>query len=102
MTDPLATDIAEKKEVPLTFEFAGEVWTVQRKPNMLLLSELARTDSGDPEALGVIAEFFEHTLGTEYKRFKKAFYASPEADDNEYVGALIGKIVEVSVGRPSE
>lgn len=91
-----------KGEKP-TFEFAGETFTIDRKPNPLLMSELARTNSEDPESLGVLAEFFEHVLGpAEFRRFKKVFYAAPESDDEETIGDLLAAVIEAAFGRPTE
>lgn len=61
------SDIAEAKDKGFgTVTFEGVAYKIERKPNTLLISELARTGSGDPEAMAVLAEFFEVTLGSEY------------------------------------
>lgn len=99
----MTTAIADAKGTDPTFDAFGRTWTVVRKPDLLLLSELARTDSGDPAALGVLAEFFEVTLGREvYGEFKRAFRASDEAGDDEALPRCLAHVIEVSVGRPTE
>lgn len=86
-----------------TFKFDGVVYPIIRKPNTLLLSELARVSSGDPEAMGVIAEFFEVVLGTAgYAKFKKAFYTSELAEDDDTLPKLLGEIMEEAFGRPTK
>ncbi len=110
MSDTAAKAIAEKKneesETPKplgTIEFEGQTFDVLKKPNPLLLSELARTGSEDPEAFGVIAEFFEHTLGkATYSRFKKAYYASDAADDAAVLMGKLQEVLEATMGRPTE
>ena len=99
MTDALVVDLAEARMKPATFDYFGQTWEVRRKPNTLLLSELARTDSGDVEAFGVIAEFLEYVLGDQYKAFKKLYYAADE--DTDTMGELIRVVLEVSMGRPT-
>lgn len=81
--------------------FDGVDYPISRKPNTLLLSELARTGSGDPETLGVLAEFFEATLGPEtYRAFKRHTYRydGDEAD----ILAVVGQVMEKTLGRPTE
>ncbi|MBP2323352.1 hypothetical protein JOF56_003737 [Kibdelosporangium banguiense] len=97
------SDIAEKKETGFgTVTFEGLEYTIERKPNTLLISELARTGSGDPEAMAVLAEFFEVTLGDGYTRFKKAVYRSPAADDDSVLFGVLQEIMEKTLGRPTE
>lgn len=99
----LEAALADAKGTARTFDAFDETWTVVRKPSLLLLAELARTESGDPAALGVVADFFEVTLGkAAYQRFRKAFFTSDEAEDENLLGELLGKVIEVSVGRPTE
>lgn len=106
--DPLAASITEERAeqtgAPLTtFEFDGETYKVHRKPPTLLLAELARTNSGDPEAVGVLAEFFEVVMGKdEYRRFRSAFYAADVEDDDEVLSDLMAEVIEKTLGRPTE
>lgn len=100
MTDALVVDLAKARMKPATFDFFGQTWEVRRKPNTLLLSELARTDSGDVEAFGVVAEFLEYVLGDQYKAFKKLYYAADETD--ETMGEVIKTVLEASMGRPTQ
>lgn len=110
MADALSADIAEAKAeqaeqaptyAPLVFR--GVEYPIRRKPSTLLLAELARTQSGDPEALGVFAEFFESCLGKEtYRAFKKAvFHADDEVEQDELFAGL-NDIIEKTLGRPTE
>jgi hypothetical protein len=115
-TDPIKADIdaakAEKKAdaegatptfgtVTVNVQGKDEVFTIVAKPDALLLAELARTGSGDPEAFGVIAEFFEYTLGREgYRLFKKAVRA--EGLSQEQLMEKLQHILEVTLARPTE
>lgn len=101
MTDPLKTDIDDAKGKKPTFEFHGETYTVEKRPNPLLLAEMARTDSDDPEALGVIADFFELTLGKEqYRTFRRNFYAL-EDEEGLALSEVITLVMEAAFGRPT-
>jgi hypothetical protein len=81
--------------------FDGVEYPISRKPNTILISELARTGSGDPESLGVLAEFFEATLGADtYRSFKRHTYRF-DGDDSEILG-VIGQVMEKTLGRPTE
>lgn len=81
--------------------FDGEDYPIARKPNTLLISELARTGTGDPETLGVLAEFLEATLGAEtYRKFKRHTYRY-KGDDADII-AVIGQVMENTLGRPTE
>lgn len=107
MSDALKADLGEAKAdqapayAPLVFR--GVEYAIERKPNTLLLAELARTQSGDPEALGVLADFFESCLGKEtYREFKRAvFYAEDEVKQDELFEGL-NEIIEATLGRPTE
>lgn len=96
--------IAEKKDAGFgTTTFEGEEFTIARKPNTLLISELARTGSGDPAAMAVLAEFFELTLGEDYGRFKRTVYRSETAAEDETVlFAVLQDILEKTLGRPTK
>lgn len=94
--------IDEKKDVGFgTITLDDVEYTIERKPNTLLISELARTGSGDPEAMAVLAEFFEMTLGSNYPAFKKAFYRSENQDDTVLFG-LLQEVMEKTLGRPTK
>lgn len=97
-----------------TFDAFGETFTVHRKPPTLLLSELARTGSGDPNAVGVIAEFFEFVLtqrtapedggepvfdAAEYRRFKRTAYNA--AEDEGALAAAVQAALEASFATPT-
>ncbi len=100
--DPMKNAQAEAKGTPDygTVTFDGVDYTIVRKPNTLLISELARTGSGDPEALAVFADFFQVTLGDGYQAFKKAIYRSDDAD--EAMQGLLQEILEKTLGRPTD
>ncbi len=101
MTDTTYTADAqtEVEDAPYgVIELDGVKYGIVRKPNTLLLSELARTGSGDPEALGVFAEFFEVTLGDNYRAFKKAMYRQ----EDEVLQAKLQEVVEKTLGRPTD
>lgn len=83
-------------------EFRGVKYAVQRKPNTLLLSELARTTSGDPEALAVFAMFFESTLGSSYPAFRKAVFTADDEVDQDELFEVLQKIMEHTLNRPTE
>lgn len=101
--DALTASINADKPVLATIEFDGNTYNVHRKPPTLLLAELARTGSGDPEAVGVLAEFFEVTMGKdEYRRFRRDFYASEASDDEQVLLDLMAEVVEKTLGRPTE
>jgi len=102
MTDPQKSAVDEQKDAGYgAVEFDGVEYPILRKPNSLLLSELARTSSGDPEAMGVFAEFFEATLGdVTYRAFKKAAYRSGAEDED--LMAVLQTILEKTLGRPTE
>lgn len=85
-----------------SIEFDGKEYGIVRKPNTLLLAELARTSSGDPEAMGVFAEFFEVTLGDNYRGFKRDVFRSDAADDESVLMGLLQDILEKTLGRPTE
>ena len=53
--------------------FDGVDYPIARKPNTILISELARTGHRRPGGLGVLAEFLETTLGADtYRRVQAA------------------------------
>ncbi len=100
--DAQTTEINEAKGKPLgEIKVKDLTLPILEKPDALLLAELARTGSGDPEAFGVIAEFFEYTLGKDgYRAFKKAVRA--EKLDEEGLMAHLQSIMEQAMGRPTE
>ncbi len=101
MSDALKSDIDTAKGNLGEIEVGDKTFTIAAKPDALLLSELARTGSGDPEAFGVISEFFEVTLGADnYRAFKKAVRA--EALDEEALMKKLQDILEKTMGRPTE
>lgn len=76
-----------------------ESFVIERKPPMLMLSEMARTSTGDPEAVGVIAEFFQTVLA-DYPAFKRALYATEDPD--EEMSNALQVVMEKTLGRPTE
>lgn len=102
MADALTAEIAESKGQLPTFDALGETWSVLKKPPPLLLAEMARTETTDPESIGVVVDFFEVLLGKEqYRRFRKAFFAAYDGDD-ELLGEVMGAALEAALGRPLE
>ncbi len=110
-TNPIDADIAAAKADRNTDEGAtpsiGEItvgtakFQIIEKPDALLLAELARTGSGDPEAFGVIADFFEFTLGKEgYRSFKRAVRA--EKLDEAGLMEKLQEILEKTLALPTE
>jgi hypothetical protein len=93
------TDVKDKGYGSATFN--GQEFPIAQRPNPLLLSELARTGSGEPEAMAVIADFFENTL-VDYRAFKKAVYASPDEVDEKALMGVLQEILEKTMGRPTE
>ncbi len=89
-----------------TFSAYGDTFIILRTPPTLLISELARTNTGAPEAVGVIAEFFETVLGpVEYHRFKKASYAydaDSDADEAEQLGQALAAALEAATEVPTK
>lgn len=103
MSDIAATTaIDEAKGKPLgVIEIGDEKFDIVEKPDALLLSELARTGTEDPEAFAVIAEFFEHTLGkAAYVRFKRKVRA--ERLDDAALMQKLQEVLEKTMGRPTE
>lgn len=93
--------IADKKSESLgTVDVEGAEFEIQRKPNALLISELARTGSGDPEAMAVFSDFFEVTLGENYPRFRKAVYRAEDPDTA--MQEALQAVLEKTLGRPTE
>ena len=79
-----------------TFDAYGTTFHVARKPPMLLISALARTDEADPEAIAVLYEFFETVMvPAEFRRFKRASYAADEEPDA--FGAHLRAALEASM-----
>jgi len=101
-TDAQTAEIAEKKGSPFgSITFLGVDYEIARKPNPLLLSELGRIGSGDPEAMGAIAEFFENVLA-DYRAFKKAVYTADEPVDETQLMGVLQEVMEKTMGRPTE
>lgn len=100
--DALDASIKSARPVLTTVVVGDEEFKVTRKPPTLLVAELARTDSGNPEAIGVLAEFFEVTMGKEeYNRFKRAFYAADFDEEAEELMSRLSKVLEDTLGRPT-
>lgn len=100
--DTTAVDTAaqEAREETPFIEYDGERYAIVRKPSVLLLAELARTDSDDPGAMAVIADFFESTLGDGYPKFRRACYRN-SADYPTLMG-LMGEVIMAASGRPTK
>lgn len=97
----IETATADAKETGYgSVTFDGVDYGIVRRPPMLLISELGRTSTGDPEAMGVIAEFFDVTLGDNYRAFKRAVYRSENPD--EAMNTAMQNILEQTLGRPTE
>lgn len=97
--DALSTAQAEAKGYGYGSITVGDTeHEIKMSPPMLLLSELARTETGDPRALGVISEFFEVTL-VDYPTFKRALYSVDDPDT--VMGQSIERVLEKTVGRPT-
>jgi hypothetical protein len=102
MTDAMKAEQAEKKDTGYgSVTFQGTEFAIARKPNPLLISELAQMGSGDPEALGVIAEFFQNTLA-DYAAFKRAVYTSETEVGQEELSAVLSQVMEKTLGRPTQ
>ncbi len=100
-TAAMTTEQAEVKDEGYgSVDFLGKPYKIARKPNPLLLSELGRVGSGDPEAMGVIAEFFENTLA-DYRAFKKAVYTAAVEVDEEALMEVLKEVLEATLGRPT-
>lgn len=105
MPSPTAAQDAEiaetKGESFGSVTFRDQEFEIGEKPNPLLISELARTGSGAPEAIGVIADFFEVTLA-DYAAFKRAVYKAKPAASQEELSDLLSGVMEQTMGRPTE
>lgn len=108
MSDAIEAAKAAATDKPVlgVLKYEDVEYPIVRRPNGLLLSELSRLDTGDADALPVIAEFFTNTLGPDgYKKFKAAFYAADfdtvEASI-EALGGLVQEVVATTTGRPTE
>lgn len=96
-----ALDVAQAEAADTGFgtvEVGDAEFVILRKPPMLLISEMARTGSGDPEAIGVIAEFFQTVLA-DYAGFKRALYATDDPD--EAMNDALKTVMEKTLGRPT-
>lgn len=84
-----------------TFSYEGETFEVIRKPGPLLLAEMARTHSNDPDAMAVLADFFEVVLGRDAYRgkFRPLAYAAKDPDS---VYTAVGDAIQAAAGRPTE
>lgn len=98
MTNTAQVAIDEAKGKNPTFEYGGETWEVRAKAPTLMLAEFARTDSGDAEAMSVLADFFELVLGDQYRAFRTKVYKS--GNDDEFM-ELFNTVLELSLGRPT-
>lgn len=99
---------AAAKESPVLghITYADVEYPLIKRPNALLLAELSRLESDDPEAMGTLVDFFIETMGkSTYKAFRKAFFAQEFGEVTESVENLalvVQDIVTVTMGRPTE
>ncbi len=100
----LEGDILEAKAVKPTFEMFGRSWEIQRKPNPLLLAEVARAmQSGRFVDMGSLVDLFERILGPEqYLSFRNAYLDSDLGDDSDGLAEVMNELVEAATARPTE
>jgi len=92
MSDTATTDAPA---VLGTFDAYDDTFSLVRKPPVLLIAGLSRTDTEDPAAVGMLYEFFELTMTpAEFARFRGVVYRHPSADDPELFGAALRAAVE--------
>jgi hypothetical protein len=98
--EALAQEVAEVAGELATFEALGQTWEIVSPPNPLLIAEFGATDTDDPAAIGLVADFFRQILGDGYPKFRRAFFAAWEPGDDELLGDVIGAALEGALGRP--
>lgn len=100
--DALTASIASTEPVICTITLCDKEFPVVRKPSSLLLAELARAEStDDPEAIAVLADFFEFTLGdSNYRTFKR--HAMRAGADDDALREAMKDVLEGTLGRPTE
>lgn len=103
VVDSFTVERDEAAGILATFTAFDREWTIVKRPPPLLLAEMARTQTGSPEAIGVVVDFFEVLLGKEqYQReFRWAFFDAYDGND-ELLGDVIGAALGAAVGRPLE
>lgn len=101
VVDSFTVERDEAAGVLATFTALGREWTVVKKPPPLLLAEMARTQTGSPEAIGVVVDFFEVLLGKQQyqSEFRWAFFDAYQGND-ELLGDVMGAALEAALGRP--
>lgn len=95
--------MTEKKKITITY--GDETYTVARRPNALLISEVAYIDTGDTGAIGALSEFFRETLGEDYGRFRRNFFSAEldsTEDEVEALAGLLQEIVRKTTDRPTQ
>ncbi len=76
MADNATTDGVEETPKP-KFEAFGKTFEIDRRPPLLLISEMSNVDEGDARGIRMYAEFFTTILSSaEYRKFKAANYAA--------------------------
>ena len=78
----------------------AEHYEILHEPPMLMMSDMARVDSGSEAAAATLAELFEYTLGDEaYLKFKRQLYR--ERLGNDELMRCMRQIIEKTLGRPT-
>lgn len=94
----------EYQRKPVTFDLDGRTFSCEGGVTTLDVSEFARYESvemDDPRAVGVLAEFFENTLGAkEYARFRT--HVREHGTSDETIMEIMQGIIEDVLGRPTE
>ena len=101
VVDSYTVERDEDAGLAATFTALGRQWTVVKRPPPLLLAEMARTQTKDPTAIGVLVDFFEILLGKEQYQaeFRWAFFDAYDGDD-ELLGEVMAAALEAALGRP--
>lgn len=103
MTDAQKTAIDAAKGNLGAVKFDGNEYPILKRVNTLQLSELARTEQGDPESFAILAEIFETSLGkATYRKLRKDIGASDIEDADEAIMESLQQIIEAQTGRPTD
>lgn len=100
----LAAEISEVGGELPTFEMFGRSWEVRKKPNTLMVAQLATVSAEDPNAVGVVFTMVKSALHPQdLPEFLAAYNEAAPADGNdaELFSELVAGIMGATTGRPT-